>query len=138
MGSLAQTKDAWVRLLELLNLKSGDLELYDIDPKPSFADHVTFLPKQLKSRAIGEPLRFLSGFFYDLGYWAPVTLAWYMLFVVMPQDGMKLGSKVAMAPSIVVLVTAVPATFFAIHSLWRRHLGKWVESARAKRHRDKP
>lgn len=86
-----------------------------------------FLPKQLKNKTFGEPLRFISGFFYDLGYWAPVILSWYIFFTVMPEEGLRLGTKVTMVVSIVALATGVPATIFALRTLWRRHISKWVD-----------
>jgi len=133
MGSLAQTAHAWPRLLELLNLKQDDLGLFDIDPKPSFADHVMFLPDQLKSRILGIPLKFVSGFFYDLGYWVPIALGWYMYFGLLPDPSVDLGTKLRASASIVFLIASIPATFFAFRTIWRRHVRKWVDWICSKR-----
>ena len=127
MGSLVQMKSAWSRLLTLLDLQKNDLGIYDIDPKPSLADHVTFLPNQLKNRILAVPLKFVSSFFYDLAYLVPIGLSFYLFFGVFTDSMPNLGTKINAASSIVFLIASVPATFFACLTFWRRQIRKVVD-----------
>ena len=136
LGTLAQTADAWPRVVDLLGLDVEDLGLYDVDPKPSLADHVMFLPKLAGTGRASGFLTFLSGFLYEFGYWGPAGLSWYMILWVMPSAEVDLRAKILQVQSIPILLSALVVSFYGVRVTWRRHVRKWVARVRGASRRE--
>ena len=132
VGSIAQMADSWSNLKTLLNLKKKDLGIYDIDPKPNFADHVNFPPKQMKCKFFNNVFSFISKFFYDIAYIAPILLAWYYYFTQIPETDMSWCDKAKLLSSIIVFIITIFASIFALHTFYRRQIRKLIVCVKKK------